>query len=57
MRSLGYINKSSRLTDRVSQTLAGKLQGPLGAKARVVFSANFRVGSHTHTLTARYVTQ
>jgi hypothetical protein len=37
--------------------LAGKLQAPLGAKARVVFSANVRVGSHTHTLTARYVTQ
>ena len=37
--------------------LVGKLQGPLGAKARVVFSANVRVGAHTHTLTARYVTQ
>jgi hypothetical protein len=37
--------------------LVGKLQAPLGAKARVVFSANVRVGSHTHTLTARYLTQ
>jgi hypothetical protein len=37
--------------------LAGKLEAPVGAKARVVFSANFRSGSHTHTLTARYVTQ
>jgi hypothetical protein len=37
--------------------LTGKVQAPLGAKARVVFSAKFRSGSHTHTLTARYVTQ
>jgi hypothetical protein len=37
--------------------LAGKLAAPVGAKARVVFSANFRRGAHTHTLTARYVTQ
>ena len=37
--------------------LTGKLDAPLGAKARVVFSAKFRVGSHTHALTARYVTQ
>jgi hypothetical protein len=37
--------------------LAGKLEGPVGAKARVVFSANFRRGAHTHTLTARYVAQ
>jgi hypothetical protein len=37
--------------------LTGKVQTLLGAKARVVFSASFRSGSHTHTLTARYVTQ
>jgi hypothetical protein len=37
--------------------LAGKLEAPVGAKARVVFSANFRRGAHMHTLTARYVTQ
>jgi hypothetical protein len=37
--------------------LAGKMEAPVGAKARVVFSANFRSGAHTHTLTARYVTQ
>lgn len=37
--------------------LVGKLQAPLGAKARVVFSAGVKVGSHTHTLTARYVTE
>jgi len=36
--------------------LVGKLQAPLGAKARVVFSATFREDGHTHTLTARYVT-
>lgn len=37
--------------------MIGKLSAPLGSKARVVFSANFRVDSHTHTLTARYVTE
>jgi hypothetical protein len=31
--------------------MVGKLQGPLGSKARVVFSAN----AHGHSLTARYV--
>jgi hypothetical protein len=34
-------------------TMIGKLQAPLGAKARVVFSANL----HGHSLTARYVTE
>ena len=33
--------------------MVGKLQGPLGPKARVVFSANL----HGHSLTARYVTE
>jgi hypothetical protein len=37
--------------------LTGKLEAPVAAKARVVFSANFRRGAHTHTLTARYVMQ
>ena len=37
--------------------MIGKLQDPLGPKARVVFSATFRENSHTHTLTARYVTE
>ena len=36
--------------------MVGKLQAPLGPKARVVFSATFREGGHSHTLTARYVT-
>jgi hypothetical protein len=36
--------------------MVGKVQAPLGSKARVVFSATFREGGHTHTLTARYVT-
>jgi hypothetical protein len=36
--------------------LVGKLQTPLGSKARVVFSATLKEGGHTHTLTARYVT-
>jgi hypothetical protein len=33
--------------------MVGKLQAPLGSKARVVFSANL----HGHALTARYVTE
>jgi hypothetical protein len=33
--------------------MVGKLQAPLGSKARVVFSANL----HRHALTARYVTE
>src|SRR5215475_9233341 len=33
--------------------MTGKLQAPLGSKARVVFSANL----HGHALTARYVTE
>jgi hypothetical protein len=37
--------------------LVGKLQAPLGSKARVVFSATLRAGGHSHTLTARYVTE
>ena len=37
--------------------MTGKLQVPLGSKARVVFSATFRENSHTHALTARYVTE
>src|SRR5215207_9475962 len=36
--------------------MVGKLQAPLGSKARVVFSATFNEGGHSHTLTARYVT-
>lgn len=37
--------------------LVGKTENPVGSKARVVFSASFREGSHSHTLTARYVTE
>jgi hypothetical protein len=37
--------------------MTGKLGAPLGSKARVVFSGSFRAGSHTHTLTTRYVTE
>jgi hypothetical protein len=33
--------------------MVGKVQAPLGSKARVVFSANL----HGHALTARYVTE
>jgi hypothetical protein len=37
--------------------MAGKVETPLGPKARIVFSASFRVKAHTHTLSARYVTE
>jgi hypothetical protein len=37
--------------------MIGKASGPIASKARVVFSGTFREGSHTHTLTARYVTE
>jgi hypothetical protein len=37
--------------------LVGKVEAPLGSKARVAFSASFRQKTHTHTLTARYVTE
>jgi hypothetical protein len=33
--------------------MVGKLQAPLGSKARIVFSANL----HGHSLTTRYVTE
>ena len=36
--------------------MVGKVESPLGPKARVVFAASFRVKAHTHTLSARYVT-
>jgi hypothetical protein len=36
--------------------LIGKLQAPLGSKARIAFSATMVEDGHTHTLTARYVT-
>lgn len=36
--------------------LIGKLQSPLGAKARLAFSATMIEDGHSHTLTARYVT-
>jgi hypothetical protein len=35
----------------------GKVEAPLGPKARVVFAASFRVKAHSHTLSARYVTE
>jgi hypothetical protein len=35
----------------------GKVEAPLGPQARVVFSASFRVKAHSHTLSARYVTE
>ena len=37
--------------------MVGKAEATLGSKARVVFSATFRIKAHTHTLTARYVTE
>jgi hypothetical protein len=41
------------LEPAVPNKMIGKLQVPLGSKARVVFSANV----HGHSLTARYVTE
>ena len=41
------------LEPAVPNMMIGKLQAPLGTKARVVFSANL----HGHSLTARYVTE
>jgi hypothetical protein len=41
------------LEPAVPNMMVGKLKGPLGSKARVVFSAN----AHGHSLTARYVTE
>jgi hypothetical protein len=41
------------LTPSAPNMLTGKLEAPLGAKARVVFSASI----HGHSLTARYVTE
>jgi hypothetical protein len=41
------------LTPAAPNMLTGKLEAPLGAKARVVFSSNL----HGHSLTARYVTE
>jgi hypothetical protein len=37
--------------------MVGKAEAALGSKARVVFSGTFRIKAHTHTLTARYVTE
>jgi hypothetical protein len=37
--------------------MVGKAEAALGSKARVVFSGTFRTKAHTHTLTARYVTE
>jgi hypothetical protein len=41
------------LEPAVPNMMVGKLQAPLGSKARVVFSANL----HGHALTGRYVTE
>jgi hypothetical protein len=41
------------LTPAAPNMLVGKAEGPIGAKARVVFSTNV----HGHALTARYVTE
>ena len=41
------------LTPTAPNLMTGKLQAPLGTKARVVFSGNL----HGHSLTARYVTE
>jgi hypothetical protein len=45
------------LQPAVPNMMVGKVEAPLGPKARVVFSATFRQKAHSHTLTARYVTE
>jgi len=42
-----------QLAPAAPNLMTGKLEAPLGAKARVVFSASL----HGHSLTARYVTE
>ena len=61
MRGRATVQDSGKTTTITLQPalpnlMTGKLQAPLGPKARVVFSATFRAGAHSHTLTARYVT-
>jgi hypothetical protein len=36
--------------------LTGRLEEPIGKKVPVAFSAKFKVGTHTHTMTARFTT-
>lgn len=50
---MGY----EELAFNVFVLMVGKVEVPLGPKARIVFFASFRVKAHTHTLTARYVTE
>lgn len=45
-----------QLQSSAPNLLIGKLQAPLGSKARIAFSATMVEDGHTHTLTARYVT-
>ena len=61
MRGRATVQDSGKTTTVALQPAApnmmvGKLQTPLSQKARVVFSATLKEGGHTHTLTARYVT-
>ena len=61
MRGRATVQDSGKTTTVALQPAApnvmvGKLQTPLSPKARVVFSATLKEGDHTHTLTARYVT-
>lgn len=62
MRGRATVQDSGKTTTVTLQPAApnmmvGKLAEALKPKARVVFSASFREGSHNHTLTARYVVE
>jgi hypothetical protein len=61
MRGRATIQDAGKTTTVALEPVApnlmiGKLQSPLGSKARVVFSATLGGRAHSHTLTARYVT-
>jgi hypothetical protein len=53
----GGKTKTVQLQPAAPNMMIGKAEAPLGSKARVAFSATFRIKAHTHTLTARYVTE
>lgn len=51
---VGGKTSTVQLQPSAPNLMVGNLQETLPAKTRVVFSATFRVGSHNHTLTARF---
>lgn len=53
----GGKTKTVQLQPAAPNMMVGKAEAPLGSKARVAFAATFRLKAHTHTLTARYITE